>query len=41
MPPRRGKKLRNHIRNIEKRLGEVGLLPVKQAVAELAKKLSE
>lgn len=37
VPPRRGKKLRNHLRNVEKKLGEAGSLPVKQAVAELKK----
>ncbi|HEY3788629.1 MAG TPA: 50S ribosomal protein L1 [Urbifossiella sp.] len=37
VPPRRGKKLRNHLRNIEKRLRELGTVPVKQAVAELKK----
>jgi len=37
VPPRRGKKLRNHIRNVEKKLREVGTVPVKQAVAELKK----
>jgi large subunit ribosomal protein L1 len=37
VPPRRGKKLRNHLRNVEKKLREVGPIPVKQAVAELKK----
>ena len=37
VPPRRGKKLRNHLRNVEKKLREVGPVPVKQAVAELKK----
>ena len=34
MPPRRGKKLRNHLRNVEKKLREAGPIPVKQAVAQ-------
>jgi large subunit ribosomal protein L1 len=37
VPPRRGKKLRNHLNNIEKRLREAGAVPLKQAVAELRK----
>jgi large subunit ribosomal protein L1 len=37
VPPRRGKKLRNHLRNLDKRLREVGAVPLKQAVAELKK----
>jgi large subunit ribosomal protein L1 len=37
VPPRRGKKLRNHLSNIEKRLRETGTLPVRQAIAELKK----
>jgi large subunit ribosomal protein L1 len=37
VPPRRGKKLRNHLKNIEKRLRELGTVPVKQAIAELKK----
>lgn len=37
VPPRRGKKLRNHLRNVEKRLGDAGAMPVRQAVAELKK----
>ena len=37
IPPRRGKKLRNHLRNIEKRTHELGVIPVRQAVAELKK----
>jgi len=37
VPPRRGKKLRNHLRNVEKKLREVGTIPVKQTVAELKK----
>jgi large subunit ribosomal protein L1 len=37
IPPRRGKKLRNHLKNIEKRLRETGPVPVKQAIAELKK----
>lgn len=37
IPPRRGKKLRNHLRNIEKRTQELGVIPVRQAVAELKK----
>src|SRR5439155_2882728 len=32
---RRGKKLRNHIKNVEKKIREAGPLPVRQAVAEL------
>jgi large subunit ribosomal protein L1 len=35
VPPRRGKKLRNHMKNGEKRVRELGAVPVKQAVAEL------
>jgi large subunit ribosomal protein L1 len=35
VPPRRGKKLRNHRKNVEKKLRETGPVPVKQAVAEL------
>lgn len=35
--PRRGKKLRNHLKNIERKLREAGAMPVKQAVAELKK----
>lgn len=35
IPPRRGKKLRNHLRNVEKKLREAGPVSVKQAVAEL------
>lgn len=35
--PRRGKKLRNHLKNIERKLREAGPMPVKQAVAELKK----
>src|SRR5439155_22581757 len=34
---RRGKKLRNHIKNVEKKIREAGPLPVRQAVAELKK----
>jgi large subunit ribosomal protein L1 len=37
VPPRRGKKLRNHRRNVEKKLREAGAMPLKQAVAELKK----
>ena len=37
VPPRRGKKLRNHLKNVEKKLREAGPVPVKQAVAELKK----
>jgi large subunit ribosomal protein L1 len=37
VPPRRGKKLRNHLKNVEKRVRELGAVPVKQAVAELKK----
>ncbi len=37
VPPRRGKKLRNHLKNVEKRLREMGAVPVKQAIAELKK----
>jgi large subunit ribosomal protein L1 len=37
VPPRRGKKLRNHLKNTEKRVREIGTVPVKQAVAELKK----
>ncbi|HEX4612888.1 MAG TPA: 50S ribosomal protein L1 [Urbifossiella sp.] len=37
VPPRRGKKLRNHLNNIEKRLREAGAVSLKQAVAELRK----
>jgi large subunit ribosomal protein L1 len=37
VPPRRGKKLRNHLANIEKRLREAGTMSLKQAVVELRK----
>jgi large subunit ribosomal protein L1 len=37
VPPRRGKKLRNHLRNVEKRIRELGSVPAKQAIAELKK----
>ena len=37
VPPRRGKKLRNHLKNVVKKLREAGALPVKQAIAELKK----
>ena len=37
VPPRRGKKLRNHLKNLDKRLRETGAVPVKQAIAELKK----
>jgi len=37
VPPRRGKKLRNHLKNVEKRVRELGSVPLKQAVAELKK----
>jgi large subunit ribosomal protein L1 len=37
VPPRRGKKLRNHLRNVEKKLREAGPVPIKAAVAELKK----
>jgi large subunit ribosomal protein L1 len=35
VPPRRGKKLRNHLKNVEKKIRETGPVPLKQAVAEL------
>jgi len=35
--PRRGKKLRNHLKNIDKRLRETGAVSVKTAIAELKK----
>jgi len=35
--PRRGKKLRNLLRNIQNRLREAGPMPLKQAIAELKK----
>ncbi|MBX9622523.1 MAG: 50S ribosomal protein L1 [Gemmataceae bacterium] len=35
--PRRGKKLRNHLKNLEKKLRDAGPMPLKQAVAELKK----
>lgn len=35
--PRRGKKLRNHLRNVEKKLREAGPMPLRQAIAELKK----
>lgn len=37
VPPRRGKKLRNHLKNVEKRVRELGSVPLKQAIAELKK----
>jgi large subunit ribosomal protein L1 len=37
VPPRRGKKLRNHLKNVEKRVRELGNVPLKQAIAELKK----
>lgn len=37
VPPRRGKKLRNHLRNVGKKLRESGPIPIKLAVAELKK----
>ena len=37
IPPRRGKKLRNHLKNVEKRVRELGAVPVKTAIAELKK----
>ena len=37
VPPRRGKKLRNHLKNLEKKLRETGPVPIRQAVAELKK----
>ncbi len=37
VPPRRGKKLRNHLKNVEKKLHDAGPVSVKQAVAELKK----
>ncbi|MDY3557983.1 50S ribosomal protein L1 [Gemmata sp. JC673] len=35
--PRRGKKLRNHLNNVKKKLEDAGSISVKQAVAELKK----
>lgn len=37
VPPRRGKKLRNHLKNVTRKLEEAGSLGAKQAVAELKK----
>jgi len=37
VPPRRGKKLRNHLKNVEKRIREMGAVSLKQAIAELKK----
>lgn len=37
VPPRRGKKLRNHLKNVEKRVRELGTVPVRQALTELRK----
>lgn len=37
IPPRRGKKLRNHIKNVTRKLEEAGAMNVRQAVAELKK----
>ena len=37
VPPRRGKKLRNHLKNVTKKLHDAGPVSVKQAVAELKK----
>jgi large subunit ribosomal protein L1 len=36
-PPRRGKKLRNHLRNVESKVRAMAVLPVRQAVGELKK----
>jgi len=37
VPPRRGKKLRNHLKNLDRKLRDAGAMPIKQAVAELKK----
>ena len=37
VPPRRGKKLRNQLKNVKKRLADVGPVSVKQAIADLKK----
>ena len=37
VPPRRGKKLRNHLKNVVRKLRDAGPLPLKQAVMELKK----
>jgi large subunit ribosomal protein L1 len=37
VPPRRGKKLRNHLKNVERKLREAGAMPIKQAIVELKK----
>ncbi len=37
VPPRRGKKLRNHLKNLDKRLRETGAMPLKAAIAEIKK----
>ncbi len=37
VPPRRGKKLRNHLKNVERKLRDAGSIPLRQAVAELKK----
>ena len=37
VPPRRGKKLRNHLKNVYKKLHDAGPISVKAAVAELKK----
>src|SRR4051812_43276910 len=37
VPPRRGKKLRNHLKNVETRVRQLGAVAPKQAVAELKK----
>lgn len=37
IPPRRGKKLRNHLKNVKRKIEEVGALNVKAAVSELKK----
>lgn len=37
VPPRRGKKLRNHLKNVKRKLEEAGSMNVRQAVAELKK----
>lgn len=37
VPPRRGKKLRNHRKNVERKLRDAPAMPLKQAIAELKK----
>lgn len=37
IPPRRGKKLRNHLKNVKRKIEEAGALNVKAAVSELKK----